>query len=498
MGIRDRLDSYIVSAVNRVKGVTIYPNWALSMAEQERHNIPSMSLPQRQAELYQRLSWVAIAVGHVANEAAGTPFEVLRDIGEDTESIVNHEFEQLLKRPNPTQSRFEFLESTFLWRLLTGNAYWWLNKTNENAPPSEIWSIPSYKIDPVPDGNLYLRGYLYDPGNGNKIMLEPWEVVHFKRFNPFNPYVGMSPVEALATVSVGDLKMQEWNTNFFGKENAKMPGILGFSDPIPDPDWERLQNDVTSQHGGTKRNLMMLRNVGAGGVNWVSTSMSQKDMEFLAARQFNRQEIFDMFAPGLAQWLSPDTTNANAGSGRDALMELAVWPIHQSISETIANKVLPVYGDNLVCEFEDVRPRDRAMVLQEQSAYALVHTIDEVRSEYYSAPPLGDERGTMLVAEVTAAGIRPEMSDAVDESAAQADEQQPEDTAKAKERDQFRRFAQKRIDEGSPEKVANFRFDVLSPPEQLAIQAEYIEITPDYAPLVTKLTEAIETMRALA
>jgi len=490
MALRDRINNYI----RGVKGVTTYPRHILATAEQEKYNIPSLSLPQRQAELYQRLSWVAIAVGHVANEAAGTPLEVLQDMGDDTEGIVNHEFEQLLKRPNPTQSRFELLEHTFLWRLLTGNAYWWMNKANENAAPTEIWTIPSYKIEPVPDGNMYIKGYLYDPGNGKKILLEPWEVVQFKRFNPFNPYVGMSAIEALATVAIGDMKMQEWNTNFFGKDNAKMPGILSFADPITDSDWQKLQDDLKAQQGGTKRNLMMLRNAGAGGVNWVATAMSQKDMEFLSARRFTQYEIYDMLAPGLAQWLAPDTTNANAASGRDALMELAIWPLHQSTAETISNKIMPLYGENLIAEFEDVRPKDRAMVLQEQQAFSQVHVLDEIRAEFYKAKPIGDERGGLLLAELTGNSFQKDVGnlpgkDIIDEEA------ENRDANKAKEREQFRKFASKRIEQGKAEKIGAFTFDYLSGEEQAAIKAEFAQPTDDFTTLIDALGEAIKALR---
>ena len=481
MGIKDTIANWL-----GIKAVETYPQWTLATAEQERFNIPPLTLPQKQAELYQRLSWVAIAVGHVANEAAGVPLNVLNEIQEQTEDVVGHDFEKLLKRPNPTMSRFEFLNAHFLWRQLTGNSYWWLNRADEMSEPSEMWIIPSYKIEPVPDGNMYIKGYLYDPGNGNKIPLEPWEIVQFKRFNPFNPYVGMSPIEALATVAIGDMKMQEWNTNFFGKENAKLPGILSFADPIPDAEWERLKKDLTEQQGGTKRNLMMMRNVGQGGVAWVATAMSQAEMQFLDGREFTQMEIYDMFAPGLTQWLSTDTTNANAAAGRDAFMELAVWPLHTATAETITNSVLPAYGEDLIAEFEDVRPQDRKLALQEQEAFATVHTIDEVRAEYYQTDALGDERGDLLKSEITRVGTGGfPGTDII--------EKEPIDN-KAIERKQFKSFAEKRVRQGKPDKIQAFEFRHLDYAEGEALKASYKP--DDFAPLVVALDAAVSALRA--
>jgi phage portal protein BeeE len=147
--------------------------------------------------------------------------------GEETDAIENHPFELLLRRPNPLYSRTEFLEATYSYRALTGTAYWWLNKANETAAPDEMWVLPTEKITPVPDGHMFIRGYLFDPGGTEQpILLEAHEVVQFRKWHPRNPFVGLSPVEALATIAAGDMKMQEWNTNLFAKDNAKMPNAL--------------------------------------------------------------------------------------------------------------------------------------------------------------------------------------------------------------------------------------------------------------------------------
>src|SRR3990167_7539836 len=172
--------------------------------------LPGLYLSEAQAELYQRLSWVYIAVTITAQTAAGAKFNVSALRGEKKEAVENHPFEQLLRRPNPLQSRMEFLESLMGFRQTTGNAYIWLNRTSPTAPPAELCVIPTPMIEPIPDNRLYLRGYAYDPGNGQKIPLEPWEICHLKRFHPRNRFVGLSPIEALAQTATGDMAMTKW------------------------------------------------------------------------------------------------------------------------------------------------------------------------------------------------------------------------------------------------------------------------------------------------
>lgn len=395
MGIIDRL----AARFGYRKADAVQADWLQATADSEKWNLPDRSMPMAQAELYLRLSWVQAAVAGVARTAATTTFSVSSLSGEKTEAIENHPFELLLRRPNPMQSRFEFLEATMSFYALTGNAYWWLSRANEKAEPDEIWIIPPYRIQPVPDGRLFLRGYMYESDDGTKIPLERHEVVHFKRFHPLNSFIGLSPIEALSTIATGDLAMQRWNTNYFDKDNAKVPGALAFADPIENDAWLKIKADVNEKHGGTKRQMMMLRNVGQGGVQWISMAMSQRDMEFLSGRTFNKEEIFSIYAPGYASILAVNATEANSKAGKATFMEMAVWPQLVSFAEKITNDLLPIYGNDLVGAFDDVRIADRGMQLAEQNAASQVQTIDELRQAFYSLQPLADNKGNRLLSE---------------------------------------------------------------------------------------------------
>ena len=294
------------------------------------------------------------------------------------------------------------LVETFAYRRLSGNAYWWLNKPDETSEPTEIWGISPGKILPVPDGNMGIQHYAYNPGFGmTELIIPPDEIVHFKAFHPTNRYIGLSPIEALAGQVVGDLKAVEWNANVFAKDNAKIPGALVWADMVQDPEWERIKRELIDEHGGVRRSLMLLRGAGAKGVSWLQMGVSQKDLEFLEGRQFTKEEIFAVFAPGLASLLAINATEANAVAGRATFLDMCIWPMHQQIAEKITNDLLPLYGDNLMCEFDDVRKTDRVLELQEQDAYERTHTLDEVRARWYGDESIGDERGALLMAEIT-------------------------------------------------------------------------------------------------
>ena len=386
-------------ALEEIKAVVSNPpSWLRATAEYEGlQDINSLGTSKHQVSLFNRLSWVNTAVRHVAGQASVVPFEVSeQSANEEKEKIDSHELELLLQRPNPTESRYELINTTVSNYKLTGNGFWWLNKPSEFAPPEEIFTLPTHMVTPVPDGKMFLKGYTYDPGDGVLIALEPWEVVHFKQYNSLTRYWGLSEILSLAVIAVGDLAMQKHNTEFFSGMGAKLAGLLAFADPIAESDWQKMKADI--KDASQKRDLMMLRNVQKGGVEWVKTGMTQAEMEFIEGRQMNKTEIWDLMAPGLPSWLAINTTEANARAGRDAFRELAVWPVLQVFQEKITNEILPLYGDNLIGEFEDIRPIDKETKIAEQTASKDIMTIDEQRKTFWGLEPIEDaELGGQIV-----------------------------------------------------------------------------------------------------
>lgn len=410
--------------------------WQASEAREASWDQPDLGVISNQADLYRVLSWVFAAVDAKANMASSSLLSVKRMTGEDTEDIPNHPFEALMRRPNPLQSRMALWYDTYAYRSLTGNAYWWLNCANEHAAPSEIWLIPSDRIRPVPDEHMYLRGYMYRPdGGAHEIPLELWEVVHFRRWNPRSRFIGMSEIESVAIASSGDIAAQKWNANYFGRDNAKIPGILAFNDPVSDPEWTRIQKEVSDNYTGTKRKLMMLRGVGKS-VEFIANAISQKDMEFLGGREFTKEEIWTVLAPGLASVLAVNATEANANAGERTFRAMAVWPMLVAIAEQVTLDVLPRYGDNLVAEFDDIRVTDRNLELQERQAFERVHTVNEVRNKYDEADPLPDEVGALLVAVANTASAAPSAQPEVETEQEPGDEQQPTDSEQAQPEEQ--------------------------------------------------------------
>lgn len=417
-----------------VKADALPPEWYLrnAAAESVSMNFPNYAEFNEQAELYTKLSWWRIAIHFIATIGAGADFSVKVREGTKLQDVPNHDFDLLLQNPNPYQGQSEFLYDLISYYLINARSYVWLNKRDLNAPPSEMWVIPSNRIAPIPDGKMGIRAYRYDSGDG-LIDLAPEEIVEFKGFHPFNQFMGLSDAETFATVATGDLGMQSWNTALFTRSNARLPGILAFADLIPDTDWDTIKRDVDAK--SQSRSMLMLRNVRAGGVQWLQASANQRDMEFLAGRRFNRDEIWSLVAPGLSSILSENATEANARAGRATLIDYRVYPLLCSIGDKFTSSVMWTYGERFVLVPDDIRVTDRVLFLQEIAAYERTHTLDEVRAKWGSLPFADEEIGKALAvvapqmmqsanASIPAGGIQPQQQwnpapDALDPTANQ-------------------------------------------------------------------------------
>ena len=174
----------------------------------------------------------------------------------------------------------------------------------------------------------------------------------------------------------------------------------------------------------------------------------------------------------------PSATEANAKTGKATFSEFAIWPMHNAFAEKITNDLLPLYGENLIGAFDDVRVKDRVLELQEMAQYALTHTVEEVRRKYWKDDPLGDDRDKLLPSQITPEtgdGTKPpepepqpvtmapamaptqeQENPGAMENAMESEEQPDEVAAEMK---RWRRVARKCIEQGKP--MREFKSEVI-------------------------------------
>ena len=157
-----------------------------------------------------------------------------------------------------------------------------------------------------------------------KVPLQPHEVVFFRYFNPYHDYRGLAPLQAARAGVEQDSWASRYNTAFF-KNSAQPGGVLETSSNLTDDEYQRVLAQWQDRHGGaSKAHAMALLE---GGLNYKQTGLSQKDMDFLEQRRWNREEIMAAFkVPKGELGIYEDVNYATAKTQRKLFWENTLLP----------------------------------------------------------------------------------------------------------------------------------------------------------------------------
>jgi HK97 family phage portal protein len=165
-------------------------------------------------------------------------------------------FSPVLKKPNPFQTRQQFIESWITSKLSHGNTY--VLKVRDNRGVV----VRLYVLDPclvtplvAPNGAVYYR-------LGEDILSEiPFddvtdavpasEIIHDRMNCLFHPLVGLSPIFASGLAAMQGLKIQQNSAKFF--QNMSRPsGVLTAPAAISDETAARLKREWEANYAGDK------------------------------------------------------------------------------------------------------------------------------------------------------------------------------------------------------------------------------------------------------
>lgn len=334
-------------------------------------------------------AWVFSDIDVVTSKAASAKIQVYARTGESKEPIEYHEFEQLMMRPNVHMGSSFLKKYTFTWMQLRGEAYWMLvpDRTGRLA---EIWPLPSDRIVPIPDKQNYISGFLYKPTGGKEGKVIPAEnICYFRYPNPFDYHRGLSKLGAYATALKTDLKAASWNTDTFDNE-ATLKTLISVRPDVQRPIFNQIKQEIIDELIKYKKRYMVVR---GGDIDVKTMGMNHRDMEFLAGREFTREEIDRVFGFPGGFW-AKEATEANSRTAMAVLVELNIYPMLVLMQEEITAQIMRRYYDeNEEAEFEDIRPTNVELKIKLQSHEWESMTVNEVRIAQGKVPyttPYGD------------------------------------------------------------------------------------------------------------
>lgn len=281
--------------------------------------------------------WVYACVNVIAESIANIEFVITKG----GKTVDTHPVIEVISRANPFMTKFELLHITQAYIELDGNAFWYIVKDGKGQPLS-IWPLRPDFVKVIPSETEYIDHYLYTVGN-KKFKIPSTEMLHFKTFNPTNPYRGMGTVQASVASIDADNFSREWNAAFFAN-SARPDAVLKTTESLAPEEQDRLISAWKSQHQGTARagNIGLL----TGGLDIVPFQTSMKDMDFVEQRRNSRDEILAMFrVPKTILGIVEDVNYASAETTNYVFALRCIQPKMQRIVNTINEFFLPMFKD---------------------------------------------------------------------------------------------------------------------------------------------------------
>jgi HK97 family phage portal protein len=368
-----------------------------------------------------RLKGNPIAFQKLLQEAKGWVFACLRVIAEemgninihlykvqsngDSKEITDHSLLDIFYSPNDYQTYFEFIEMMSMHMGLTGNAFILLDDGNgkgiqkKGDQPTKMWLLEPDRIvpmrKPLPE---FIAGYEYTPEKSlgsadEKVIYQPWQILHIKDPNPNDIYMGMGPTQAASDAIDADNYMREYQRSSF--RHMALPGQT-FKMTTNNEDRRRILSEMFRDRyegaGNGYRSLIL-----PSDLDPTKLDFSAKDWNWEPQRIAVRDEILAQFGvPHVALGLGAgeNLNRATADMTDYVFARRTIKPKMKRLIAYFNDKLAPLYGDDLVLDFDNPVPEDRAVDIQEYTA-ALAGsgwmTVNEVRDKQGLEPIEGGD-----------------------------------------------------------------------------------------------------------
>ncbi|RMD52390.1 phage portal protein [Candidatus Parcubacteria bacterium] len=322
------------------------------------------------------------------------------------EEIENHPVAELLRRPNPVQSGQEWWMMKISYLLISGNAF--DERVVEGGRLLELWTLRPDRMKIIPADTGLPKAYEY--GTGTKKTVFPADpitgesdILHIPLFHPQDDFHGLSPMQAAARAVDQHNEAMTWMQALL--QNAARPSgalVTPADTNLTDAQFQRLQQEIDSRYSGAKnagRPLLI-----EGGMDWKPLGLSPEDMTYIDIKDSAARDIALAFGvPPLLLGIPGDNTYSNYREARLGFYEDTVIPFAKYIISSMNNWLRPFLGDaRIVPDIEAIEAvADKRRALWEMVDNSDELTVNEAR-EMKGLPPLADERGDMLLADLRA------------------------------------------------------------------------------------------------
>jgi HK97 family phage portal protein len=295
--------------------------------------------------------------------------------------------EQTLHHPAPGLTQARLWHTTVVDIGVFGNAYWAVLPGNEDFMYDGWVVVPLPAPYVVPHGGNLLEAEEYELNmpnrkSGAKKPTFPAErVLHFRRYNPEDRRIGISPLEPLRQILLEEREASRYR-RILWKRDARMGGFIrrnpgndGIAPPMDDEARKRFRAGMEKfQRGGRNEGTWMLLEEGEIPV---PLTFSPKDADYIAGRKLALEVVaraYNIPLPVLS--LTDTATYASQREHHDALYRDTLPPWTRVIEDEINTKMVPlIYGTPRVTEYVEFNLAEKLNGAFEEQAEMLLRAV---------------------------------------------------------------------------------------------------------------------------
>ena len=255
-----------------------------------------------------------------------------------------HPMQTLLDQPNSMWTAGEFWRAVESWLALTGSAFVQI-QLDANLVPVEMWPLRSDEVRVLlSEDNRSVTGFVHESADGSIAILRN-EMLWFRRFNPIQPYAGLSSIAPTRAAVDMSGEAMRFNRSFF--KNAATPSDLVVKVSNAHPSAQEIERFLErwQERFSTPEKAHSPVVLGEG-LEMKHVGLNHRDMEFVAALSWSVEEVSRAFGvPKVFLSEFEDATLANVRTMEQFLWRNTIIPELRLFEDVMNRRLAPHFNE---------------------------------------------------------------------------------------------------------------------------------------------------------
>lgn len=279
------------------------------------------------------------------------------------EEVLNHPFDELMKKPNPLQTEKEFKKSFLGYERITGNAFAYVATPGigmDANKPMQLWVLPSPTVEIV-GGTRFnpIGGYVVSYFIGDTIAVN--KMIHMKTFNPVYSLNGLQWLYGMSPMQAGRSALGQFDASETAQgtllKNMGPGGIISgatgaASMELTEPQAVAIQDKFIQRHTGILHGGGLV--ITPAQLNYQQIGMSAVDLNIIAAKGDLLQEICAIYNYPKEK-ITGSSNTASQGVSDKQVITSCVMPLLRSFDDCMTKFIRQAYNDDDLVYISDTQ-----------------------------------------------------------------------------------------------------------------------------------------------